>query len=142
MPRHMWATRLQILVASGSGSALSLPKVPPPTLTSAAATGLSREALMAMTKAQVISSYTLRFDDRLGRTYTKEGVVEPYLAKAASGPSVGKAAPPTRPYDTPVHGHGVHCRSRPDARGSSARSSRACVCTFFPIRRDTRWNQA
>ena len=68
----------------------------PPTLAQAAA-GLTRESLMAMTKANVISAYTLRFGGRLGKNHTKEGVVEAYLAKAAGSPATAKPTSPQSP---------------------------------------------
>ena len=90
----MWAMRLQTLVASGSGSALSPPKVLPSTLTSAATTGLNREALMAMTlflhipfvSAVVLAEITLR------RAWSRLTSPRPLQA-----PPQAKLPPPTRP---------------------------------------------
>ena len=65
----------------------------PPTITQASA-GLSRDALMRMTAAEVRSAYTLRFGGRLGRNHTKEGVVEAYLTKARND---GNASMPSKP---------------------------------------------
>ena len=79
-------------------NAASQPAAPPlpPTVAQASA-GLSRDALMRMTAAEVRSAYTLRFGGRLGRNHTKEGVVEAYLTKARNDNNPSTPSKPPTP---------------------------------------------
>ena len=81
--------------SSSYATAASRPAAPPlpPTVAQASA-GLSRNALMRMTAAEVRSAYTLRFGGRLGRNHTKEGVVEAYLTKARNDNPSTPSKPP------------------------------------------------
>ena len=82
-------------------AAASAPKasnpLPPSVVTVTTGSGISQDTLNTMTKAQVINAFNLRFGARVsGRHQTKEGVIEAYLAKAATSTSA-----PTKPAAPP-----------------------------------------
>ena len=81
--------------ASVAAKPAPAPSTLPPSVAQASS-GLSRDALLAMTAKEVRSAYTLRFGGRLGRNHTKEGVVEAYLSKARSDAG-SKPTQPTPP---------------------------------------------
>ena len=80
--------------ASVAAKPAPAPSALPPTVAQASS-GLSRDALLAMTAKEVRSVYTLRFGGRLGRNHTKEGVVEAYLSKARSDANPKPTTPAT-----------------------------------------------
>ena len=94
-PSSTTPARAPASFASMAAKPAPVPSSLPPTVAQATS-GLSRDALLAMTAKEVRSAYTLCFGGRLGRNHTKEGVVEAYLSKARSD-SPQKPSTPAAP---------------------------------------------
>src|SRR5260221_11025259 len=68
----------------------------PPIISAFQAKGqLTREQLYAMTKTQVVTAYSIRFGNpSQACTATKEAIIDTYMVKAASTPSMALATHP------------------------------------------------